>query len=48
MDWLALAALVVAGGVAVFAIMKDRKNNEVVLALYELIDNLLDEVKKED
>lgn len=47
MDWLSFAAIVIAAGVAVFAIIKDRQNNEVVRYLYELIDALLDEVAKE-
>ena len=48
MDWLSFAAIVIAAGVAVFAIIKDRQNNEVVRYLYELIDSLLDEAKVED
>ena len=48
MDWLSLAAIVIASAVAVLVIVKDHKDTEVVKYLYELIDKLLDEAKAGD
>jgi hypothetical protein len=46
MDWLTFAALVIAAGVFVFAVIVDRKNASALQHLYELILNLIDESKE--
>ena len=42
MNWLALVAIVVAAGVFVFAVLKDKANGEALTYLYNLIENIID------
>lgn len=45
MDWVALAAMVLATGAFVFAVVMDKKNAEALGKLFELITAVIDSVK---